>query len=218
MRISNSHLKTCVSVFGFIVAIYICPLCAAESTLTIQDQPEVTIAITMAGDKVHGTLRKAPLQGVLDKLSQLGGFTYRLPENYAYYAVSQQLDQMALIDAIKSILRPFNYVLSVDAKRKIKEIRILGLQHDADRLVVQEFPGFMPSEKALPTNIATQPLPPFTPVMNAMGPGNGEQEHSGTLPVFEPVINDTGPPYDKRINTKQLPPFFLSLPEGENKP
>jgi len=51
-----------------------------------------------------------------------------------------------------------------------------------------------------------------------MGPGNGEQEHSGTLPVFEPVINDTGPPYDKRINTKQLPPFFISLPEGENKP
>ena len=218
MRMINGPLQTGVVLCGLLVVVYTCSLGATESRRTIQEQPEVTMAIEMAGGKVSGTLRQAPLPEVLEKLSQLGGFTYRLPGNYMSYVVSRQFDQMALIDAIKSILRPFSYVLNTDGKGKLKEVRIVGLQHDADRIVVQEFPTFMPSGKALPSHIDTQPLPVFSPVMHATGPGSGEQKNSGTLPAFEPIINDTGPPYDKRLNTQTLPQFFISLPEGAHKP
>jgi len=218
MPMSNSRLKTCVVLCGWLITLYTSPLGAEERIRTMQEQPEGTIAIEMAGDKVSGTLHQAPLKSVLDTLSQLGEFTYRLTEPYAAYTVSRQFHQLTLMDTMKSLLHPFNYILHTTETGQIKEVRIFGLQHKAAGMVAQEFPAFRPSGKALPLNIATQPLPAFTPVRNTTGPVSGAQEHSKPLPPFDPVMNDTGPSPETGINTKPLPSFFVPFPQGVNKP
>jgi hypothetical protein len=82
--------------------------------------------ISISDGRMTADLKNVPFVSVMNEIKALTGIEYRVPEANLNMYISSQLKDLPLEDAIKRLLRNFNYYIEFESSSNIKRIVILG--------------------------------------------------------------------------------------------
>lgn len=187
-----------------------------EEVLRENAPPSSKIALEITANAISGTIMAASLDKVMDRICRAGAFRCQLIKQLSDYTISRQFKNEPVVEAIKSLLESFDYILISNPKGNIEQLSVVGLKNEHRPQISFDQLGLDASSKGLPMSPEPQALPPFTSVINKTGPVTPEGAVSKKLPEFTPVTNDTGPPVDSTSETTPLPPFLPLFPGEAN--
>jgi hypothetical protein len=82
--------------------------------------------ISISDGRMTADLKNVPLVSVMNEIKALTGIEYRVPEANLNMYISSQLKDLPLEDAIKRLLRSFNFYIQFGSYTNIKKIVVLG--------------------------------------------------------------------------------------------
>lgn len=112
--------------------------------------------IRIAKGKLSGSFNNRPLFEVLDAIRSQAGFEYQGYKEALSHPVSGKFDGLPLIDAVKRILEPFNYIILFTAKGKIKRLQILSFRGASARTAAVG-PRVLPRTTGIDVDFADAP-------------------------------------------------------------
>jgi hypothetical protein len=89
------------------------------------------VHLTIAHGKMTATLEQVTLKAVLDAIERHTGIRAEFPPTEAERTLSARLQAVPLVEALRELLAPWNYVLRVDAQGTLRRIIILGQKETA---------------------------------------------------------------------------------------
>lgn len=221
----------------FFVAATVCGVneaWASEQSIPRHDGAS-PVKLWITEGKVTGSFKNRPLFESLDAIGGETGFEYRGDKDLLNRPVSGTFEEAPLIDAVKTILEPFNYVIIFRANGEIKRLHITSLRRGSGGAVAPA--AGVPAQRARPdAGLATAlpgvelteeqrllfemaydklDLPPelleyFEPVPEPgsakTGPRIPPDMALQDLPEFEPLVSETGP-FDPNAMIQDLPEF-----------
>ena len=179
--------------------------------------------IRIAEGKVSGKFNNRPLFEVLDAIRSKSGIQYQGGKRHLRHPVSGIFQEVPLVDAVKKILEPFNYVMVFNANGEIKRLHIGSLRHvveDRDAAVARDPPHTTSLDDNL-ADAATEreldQLSDFEPIWSAASPNDSDAGLQSLLEI-EPTESETGP-NDPDVGLQDLPEFVPVVSEtGPNDP
>ncbi len=98
--------------------------------------------IRVAKGKLSGKFSNRPLFEVLDAIGSQAGFEYQVDKALLNHPVSGNFKAAPLVDAVRKILEPFNYVIVSKANGEIRRLHIVGFRGAS--------PASLPAEPRVP--------------------------------------------------------------------
>lgn len=175
--------------------------------------------IRIAEGKFSGKFNNRPLFEVLDAIRSKSGIQYQGGKRHLRHPVSGTFKGVPLVDAVKKILEPFNYVMVFNANGEIKRLHIGSLRHvveDRDAAVARDSPHTTSLDDDLAdaaTELELEHPAEFVSAESETGP-NDPDAGLQSLPEFEPAESETGP-NDPDVRLQDLPEFVPVVSETD---
>jgi len=198
-----------VAVCLFQIAI---PCAMAQDNNT--DVESISIDLQIVDGVVTGHIDNRPLWQVLDTISQQTAFEYQVHEDLLKQPVSGHFEGIPLIEAMKKLLRPFNYHL-VSPKEPGKPLQVYILSMKGELTVPVAVPEVLTQtepENMAPGNLLTG-LEQLTEEERLLfevaneGVGPPPELIHEFEPWQEPGTEITGPPVPSDFMVEELPEF-----------
>ena len=100
----------------------------ASEQAAIMNEGSGPADIRIAKGKLSGEFSNRPLFEVLDAIRSQAGFEYQGYKEALSHPVSGKFEGLPLIDSLRRILEPFNYIILFTAKGEIKRLHILSFR------------------------------------------------------------------------------------------
>ncbi|MEA3412442.1 MAG: hypothetical protein U9R74_13020 [Pseudomonadota bacterium] len=203
---------------------------AAGQTL-LPTRESGSVQLRLAGNRISGQFVNRSLSDVLDEIGKQSNFQYRASEPLLRYPVSGSFDGISISDALKQILKPFDYLLVIGSTGEPRQVFVLDEKRKSEDTSASDSLDALPGEDL----VSTDPLedadhtdgerflfeafddnaslpPEFEGYTSAPSP---EEEFTGPtiatgnaqdLPEFEPIISASGPDIPD-LNTVEFPEF-----------
>ena len=192
----------------------------ASERAAIMNEGSGPADIRIAKGKLSGSFDNRPLFEVLDAIRSQAGFEYQGYKEALSHPVSGKFDGLPLIDSLRRILEPFNYIILFTAKGEIERLHILSFR-GASAGTAAVGARVSPHATSLDddfadaaTELELDHLGEFEPVASETSPNDPDTDLQ-TLPEFEPVVSETGP-NDPSAGLQGLPEFVPVV--GETDP
>ena len=192
---------------------------ALQRAATINDGSGA-LTIRLAEGKISGKFDDLPLFEVLDEIGRQAGFEYQGDDELLDQPVSGNFEERPLIDALKWMLDPFNYVVIFGENGQIERLHIISLISLRDELArgVPAPARVPPKTSSLDPPLDYERETPTGLELLTMGERRlfvtADEELGPPLELleyFEPWqelgSEDTGPQVDPDTAVKELPEF-----------
>ena len=106
------------------------------------------VPLTIAHGKLTATLDQVTLQTVLEALERHTGIHAEFPPTEAARTLSARVQAVPLVEALRALLAPWNYVLWVDRQGTLRRIIILGQKETMPQRTAQ--PPLLDDDQEMP--------------------------------------------------------------------